>query len=422
MKIWKIGLIIWLFFVSLIIFGWAVWHIVNGGQLIKEPYSTVVINLAKFPANLREILASTDEDNIPTFIKNKNYKQSLTKLNKKYHATGFLLLSSINSKTLLPEVKLFDLNSNKFLKKWKINFPLNTNEISKTSFRFIHPLLLNDSSIITNTSLKTYRINSQGNLIWKSDAITHHSLENDHDGNLYAPSRSIKKDVLKTTEPILKLDNDYITKINSNTGKTINKKSIGKILIENGYQTLLFSSNAETDFIHTNDIQPATTNSNYWRIGDLLISLRHKSTVFLYRPSTNKVLWLKTGPWLNQHDCDFIGNNKIGVLGNDLVRPVDDLLNGHNNQYIYNFETKKTSTIYTKMFREGRIITKTEGRSDILPNGDLYVEETNYGRIIFGDKNGVNAIFVDRMDKDHIAMLGWSRYYSNEEMKAIFKK
>ena len=418
MKIWKIGLIIWLFFVSLIIFGWAVWHIVNGGQLIKEPYSTVVINLAKFPLNLRDILESSEKDEIQSLIKNNNYKQSLTIINTKFHPSGFLLLSSRNSETLLPEVKLFNLNTNKFVKIWKINFTLNTNEISKVNFRFIHPLLFRDSSIITNSSLKTYRINSQGNLIWESEAFTHHSLEIDENGNLFAPTYNKKKSDLKSSIFI----QNYIAKIDIHTGKTILSKSIGEILRENGYETLLFSSNSEIDYLHVNDIQPALNNSNFWKLGDLLISVRHKSTIFLYRPSTNKVLWLKTGPWLNQHDCDFIGNNKIGVFGNDLVRPVDDLLNGNNNQYIYNFETKKTSTIYTKMYREGRIITKTEGRSDILPNGDLYVEETNFGRIIFGDKNGVNAIFVDRMDKDHIAMLGWSRYYSNEEMKAIFKK
>jgi len=418
MKPWKIGLVIWIYFTSLIIFGWGVWHILNGGQLIKEPYSTFVINLAKFPANLREILASTEEDNIPTFIKNQNYKQSLTKLNKKYHATGFLLLSSKNAKTFLPEIKLFDLNTQKFVKIWKINFTLNTNEISKVNFRFIHPLLLNDSSIITNSPLKTLRINSQGNLIWESEAFTHHSLEIDENGNLFAPTYNKIKTVIKSNDFI----QNYITKIDIHTGKTIYSKSIGEILRENGYETLQFSSNSEKDYLHVNDIQPAPSNSNFWKLGDLLISVRHKSTVFLYRPSTNKVLWLKTGPWLNQHDCDFVGNNKIGVFGNDLVRPVEDLLNGHNNQYIYDFDTKQTTKNYIKMFREGRIITKSEGRSDILTNGDLYVEETNFGRIIFGDKNGVNAIFVDRMDKDHIAMLGWSRYYTNEEMKAIFKK
>jgi len=418
MKIWKIGLIIWLFFVSLIIFGWAVWHIVNGGQLIKEPYSTVVINLAKFPVNLRDILESTEKDKIQTLIKNNNYKQSLTIINKNFHPSGFLLLSSRNYKTLLPEVKLFNLNTNRFIKIWKINFDLKTNEIS-----FVHPLILNDSSIIANSSNKTYKINSKGKLIWESREFTHHSLEIDLMGEIFAPSSNVnKKSIIKTSNSILNLDDNFISKINSTSGKTIFRKSIGKILIENGFKNLLFSGNAESDFLHTNDIQPAMNNSKFWKIGDLLISLRHKSTVFLYRPSTNKVLWLKTGPWLNQHDCDFIGKNKIGVFGNDIVRPNADLLYGHNNQYIYDFETKQTSTIYTKMFQEGKIKTISEGRSDILENGDLFVEETNFGRILFGDKNGVNAIFVDRMDKDHIAMLGWSRYYSNEEMKAIFKK
>jgi outer membrane protein assembly factor BamB len=421
MKIWKIGLIIWLFFVSLIIYGWAVWHIVNGGQLIKEPYSSAIINLAKFPTNLRNVLTINNKDEFSTFIKNNYYKQTLTIVNKNYHPTGFLLISSKNAKTLLPEIKLFDLNTQKFVKIWKINFNINTNEISKVNFRFIHPLILRDSSIITNSSLKTYRINSQGNLIWESEAFTHHSLEIDENGNLFAPIYN-KKTELIARNLIQKLEENDIAKIDIHTGKTIFRKSIGEILKENGYKTLIFSGNSEIDYLHVNDIQPAPNNSIFWKLGDLLISVRHKSTVFLYRPSTNKVIWLKTGPWLNQHDCDFIGDNKIGVFGNDVVRPLSYLVNGKNNQYIFNLETNNVSTSYNKMFKLAKIKTISEGRSEILENGDLFVEETNHGRIILGDKNGVNAIFVDRMDNDHIAMLGWSRYYSNEEMKAIFKK
>ena len=36
------------------------------------------------------------------------------------------------------------------------------------------------------------------------------------------------------------------------------------------------------------------------------MSLRNISMVFLYRPSNNKVLWYRQGPWVFQHDVDVI--------------------------------------------------------------------------------------------------------------------
>jgi hypothetical protein len=73
------------------------------------------------------------------------------------------------------------------------------------------------------------------------------------------------------------------------------------------------------------------------------------------------------------------------------------------------------------MFQLGKIKTLTEGRSRILPDGQLFVEETNYGRILFGDKNGVNGTYVNRLNKEYIGMLGWCRYYTNEEFSVLNK-
>ena len=46
------------------------------------------------------------------------------------------------------------------------------------------------------------------------------------------------------------------------------------------------------DGLHLNDIQPALTDSPYWKKGDLFLSLRHKSLILLYRPSTGKIIWM----------------------------------------------------------------------------------------------------------------------------------
>jgi hypothetical protein len=189
------------------------------------------------------------------------------------------------------------------------------------------------------------------------------------------------------------------------------KKSITDILLENGYRGLLFGIGPmERDPLHLNDIQPALTSTEYWQKGDLLISIRNKSTVFLYRPSSNKILWLKTGPWLNQHDANFVDESRISIFGNNIIRNKNyDFIDGHNEVYIFDFKTNETSTPYTDFLAKSKVKTMTGGRSEVLPNGDVFIEETDFGRILRGSNRQTIWQYVERVDKKSSAVLGWSR-------------
>jgi hypothetical protein len=196
-----------------------------------------------------------------------------------------------------------------------------------------------------------------------------------------------------------------------------------KILIENGYERLLLGKGQiNSDPLHLNDIQPALTDSEHWNKGDLLISCRNLSAVFLYRPSTDKIVWLQQGPWYNQHDADFLENNKIVVFGNDVLREesvidgkiTDETLffsnkRANNNVYIYNFDKDTVITPYSRLMKNAGIRTYTSGRCDVLPNGDVFVEDTNNGRIVIGDSINKKVEYVKRIDEEHISSLFWSR-------------
>ncbi len=415
-------LIIWVLFVSNFIVAWAVWHVLVGGEKFNEKWSVGIIQIAKIPSQFYHVLSSnfTKESN---HLKIINSTDSITINNLK----GYFLLSAVNSENNLTEIKLIDINQNNLIKRWNldaINF--DNYEGSKEDQRFFHPLLL-QGDIITQLGGTLLRISNNSSIIWKSKPIFHHSIEIDSDGNLWTCGTIPKNSKSKNIQSMI-LD-DALYKLNPLTGKIVFEKSIFNILIENGYTNLInYLGPITGDPIHLNDVQPALSSGKYWEKGDLLISLRHRSTVFLYRPSTNKVIWLKMGPWSFQHDCDFINDHEIGIFGNDIVivedklKAKDILINGHNNQYIYNFETDEVSTPYSNMFKQGKIKTRSEGRSRVLPDGRLLVEETNYGRILLGDKNGLKGTYVSRLDKYHIAMLGWSRYYTREEYLQAIKK
>ena len=137
-----------------------------------------------------------------------------------------------------------------------------------------------------------------------------------------------------------------------------------------------------------------------------------RNIVFLFRPSENKLLWYQQGPWISQHDCDFIDNSKILVFGNDLIRYQygDTLINTTNNAYIYNFETGRIETPYSKLFKIANIKTSTEGRCDILANGDIFIDESNNGRVLIGDTASIKLTYVSRINSSKIKMLNWVRF------------
>jgi len=351
------------------------------------------------------------------------------------------LLISYKGKKFGQKFDLIDLQTGNLIKRWEpdnkfllekgynIENPLRPAKGSDLHFR--HPLLDADSSLVITAELTSLiaKIDRNSELVWlTNDRRYHHSLEFDHEGNIYVCSRpflSNKYDFMPKDYDNYKenLIDDAITKIESDSGEVLFNKSIIEILIENGYERLLISKGQIiSDPIHLNDIQPALNNSEYWKIGDLLVSCRNLSTVFLYRPSTNKILWLKEGPWYNQHDADFLDGNKLVVFGNDVlreesvadVRIIQDNLffsekRSVNEIYVYNFENDTIVTPYTQLMKNEDIRTHTAGRSEVLQNGDVFVEETTEGRIIFGDSVNKKIEYVKRIDDEHIARLFWTR-------------
>ncbi len=386
-----------------------------GGKRIDKNTGDFIVNLAKLPGVFsHEFLVYFEMESSPLFIANHvdQYKTPTT--------NGYLLISTINQSNHLAEIQLLDLSQKRILKSWQPDFgQLNLKEVSKFNMLLFHPLMY-QGDVISLGNREIIRLNNKSNVVWKNLGHFHHSIELDSENKLWVCGtlhNKTNKNFIQSS-----IWDDGIFRIDPSNGKTIFSKSIYEIYSENGYQNLLLNTGPiSEDLLHLNDIQPALKTTKYWKKGDLLISLRNRSTIFLYRPSTNKIIWLKTGPWNFQHDCDFLSDTEIGVFGNDVavVNGQTFLINGYNNQYIYDFEKDQISIPYTQMFRKGKINTLTQGRSRILPDGQLFVEETNNGRILFGDKNGVNGIYVNRLDKEHISLLGWSRYYTTEEFNQL---
>ena len=131
---------------------------------------------------------------------------------------------------------------------------------------------------------------------------------------------------------------------------------------------------------------------------------------------SGEIIWLKTGPWLNQHDIDYQGNGIFTIYGNDTFRygEVDsyDVFLTTNNIYMYDSSNDVIKKIFLDSMKN--IKTPTQGLHSILNNGDLFVEETDNFKIYRFGKNNKRWEFVNLLDNGFVGSIHWSRYLGED--------
>ena len=402
--------------------------------------SKTALTLAEIPVNLKKIIVSDlqVEDRFPSldgFNGTPNSQES------------YLLLSRYDGDLQEGVVELVDLRTFEILHTWNPDIDAFNDSVEKVDeFKFLnrdfnnrrfilrHPLLTRDNGLIFKMFSPLFKINSCSNLLIKNTHNKfHHSLELDSDGYIYVPSQMFPQSL-----PSIKVGNktgseagyesgfndDAIVKLSPN-GEILFEKSVSEIFIDNGLEYLLFSvgdSYFDVDPIHLNDIQPVNFDGKFWKKGDVFLSLRHQSMVFLYRPSTNEIIWKGTGPFYHQHDVDILDKNRISIFNNNSKNFIDaDVVDGHNEVIIYNFKTNEYSSYLKDSLIENDVRTLDQGRSQILTNRDLFIEETNYGRTLYFNADGsLRWTHVNRADDGNVYKVGWSRIlYTQEDIQTV---
>jgi hypothetical protein len=261
------------------------------------------------------------------------------------------------------------------------------------------------------------RVNGCGDIEWVLIHKFHHSIELDHQGNIVTCSK-IDGDGPGTVLPI----RDDAIAVVSPDGTLIEEHSIAKILLDHGHRALIYGiGRFEHNRIHLNDAQPVIEEAGMAEIGDVMISSRHLSTVALIEPESGTIKWLKTGPWLNQHDINLLPDGRYSIFGNDMVRGYDKTGNvlvekGVSDVYIYDPATDTVTQPYLTVARDEKIGTLSQGRSRVLANGDVYIEQTDSARMLRISEDGVRWEYVNAVSENTVGALHWSRYLTEKEV------
>ena len=441
-EIWVLYLVLVFVFISYIIFGAILRRELKGGGPyipVITPLSKVVVFLSEIPHNLKYM--KSHDVRTPNQTRENRFGSLSGFIGDANEKEKYLLLSRFDGDLQESVVELIDLQSFDILHTWNPDINSFFEKVDKVEggvwehlmrdnnndrFRIFHPILFEDGSLLfqgNNTPL--IKIDKNSELEWmKDDEFYHHSNEEDIDGNVWVCVRyyPYKIDEKYVGDELNTYSDDGIRRISSN-GEILFDKSVSEIFIENDMEYLLFSTTGfKKDPIHLNDIQPVEKDTKYWKKGDVFLSFRHQSMVMLYRPKTNEIIWKGIGKFYHQHDVDILDDSRISIFNNNSKNTFSgDIVDGNNRVVIYDFETEKYSYHLEKSLKKEDVRTITEGRSQILPNGDLFIEETNYGRLLYFNSDGsLRWTHVNRSKKGNVYLVQWSRIlYENEDIEKV---
>jgi hypothetical protein len=336
---------------------------------------------------------------------------------------GYLLLNRYDGDRARAVVELWDLDRQDRVHSWDFEgidelwrgLDLRSSHIdvrvdrAAPRFRGTHALLSVDGSLLASDISPIVKVDLCSKLsLFKSDAIYHHSLEHDGDGNIWAAKYQEPKTVSIGRPNFVE---DAIQLMDP-AGKVLFQRSVVQILDENDLGHLIFGEGpAQDDPTHLNDIEPILQDGRLWARGDILLSLRHRSMVLLYRPSTNRVLWSRQGPWIHQHDVNVVGDGQISVLNNNalLLGGSDWRVRGVNNVLVQDLETGSLLSPWQAGFERNAVRTRDQGRGTVVGE-EVFVEETNFGRLVqFAPDGKVAWQYVNRALDGNVYALSWSR-------------
>ena len=298
--------------------------------------------------------------------------------------------------------KIIDLEGNT-LQKWNLDWfelwpdpqhlPKSIVPKAKPGTNVHGAVVMENGDLVFNfESMGLVRLDRNNEVVWRLPYLTHHSIHQHDDGNLWISGRKYH------TEEIDRLPNlippffeETIVEV-SPEGKLLREWYVADILRKNNYGGLSFLGTlnndnttiqgedrllGRTDIFHMNDVEtfPTKLDPGFFQPGDVMVSLRNINTVFVFNVETEKIKYMSTGQVVRQHDPDFIDGDTISIFDNNNARAPKrkskiTIVSAKDNSHQVYFDGTKDNEFYTRVM----------GKHQWLPNGNLLITESMTGR------------------------------------------
>lgn len=269
-----------------------------------------------------------------------------------------------------------------------------------------------DSLVVVGSGVERnlLAVDKNGNIAWISEHFSHHSLEKSPDGRSFWFCSS---DTCRQGESA-PYHLDQIVQMNLE-GEELFSRRLDELFIANPRHDYSNLNVEMADKYHLNDVQPVPGDSEYWKKGDVFLSIRNMNLIVLYRPSNDSILWSKNTGWYYQHDVSFIDDSTIAIFDNqnhEGYHAYDEAHPSNRSRIIYyHFDEDSTSVEFEDVIEKHQVFTPTQGRFELKPDSIYYIEESDKARMIMGDlKTGESyAVQVQGNSEGKANYFGWSR-------------
>lgn len=257
------------------------------------------------------------------------------------------------------------------------------------------------------------KVDKCSNVVWKLSRVTHHSIYENAEKNLWVPARNFHEQPEKrfpllhppfTEEMLLKISPD---------GKVLREISILDVFFNSDMAYLLTANSRPQTRLtghitHMNDIEilekSMADQFPLFQAGDIMVSLRWLNMIIIIDSITEKIKWSMTGPYIRQHDPDFLPNGKISVFDNRSDGHEGSVFGGSRILSI-DPVTRQVEVLYGSNSKNP-FYTEIQGKSQHLPNGNILMSEPLAGRAFEVDSSGeIVWSYINRYDEDEVYRL-----------------
>ncbi len=269
----------------------------------------------------------------------------------------------------------------------------------------------NGDLVFNYTNLGMVRLDLDGRVVWRLPYRTHHSMNVSEDGNIWVCGvrRRMESDPRFPYRPV-PYDENTVLEV-SPQGEILREWSVPEILRRSGRLGVM-QQPAEPYFellddrLHMNDAEPFpdALEEGFFGRGDVLVSLRNPSTIFVFNEDTESIKYISTGIFTRQHDPDFIDGDTFSVFDNNPGNPSDD---GVLHSRILIISAPGDSTrVYYEGGADNPFFTGAQGAHQWLPNGNLLLTDAHYGRVFEVTREGeIVWEYVNYIDRGIVGLV-----------------
>jgi hypothetical protein len=304
----------------------------------------------------------------------------------------------------------------RLIKEWPIDFF----KIAPDTMRYPFDALIHGDHLYRNGDVLAnldgkgiVRFTACGQILWQNRDASHHSLFVDEDGFIWTPVLGFGyREPELWPEPF---NFDRVARFDPATGRKLAEIDLVEILVRSNLQGLALTSAVEpSDMMHLNDVEvlgPEMAGAfSSLAEGDLLLSSRHFSQLWVLDGTTHALKWWMIGPTIGQHDPDFQPDGTITVFDNghgERARPRSRIIR-------IDPATRAVTPLYAPN-EAGVFFSAARGKHQVLGNGNILVTETDAGRAFEVTPEGeIVWSFVNGWDENRVAWIMSATRYPAE--------